>query len=255
VSLNIWTQCAGKSNFLHLKCRACRIVENQYQSATRRLVDSNQEHKELEEAIESVKPPLPDNPSRQTRHFLLTTPFRYPPLPHGSRFGTRRERGLWYGSLKAVTALAEAAYDRLRLLNDTTAIITSISEHTLYWTHLESKAGIDLTRVPFKKHLNRISSKTSYKPSQPLGTAMRNDGVEFFQYVSARDHESGINVGAFSMNVFKDPTLDHSEFQNWHCYANAKRAEYTLQSFTQPESHVFNFSDFTANGVFPRPQA
>src|SRR5260370_1119544 len=52
---------------------------------------------------------------------LLFTPFRYPPLRHGSRFGSRYERGIWYGAETLRTAFAEVAYYRLLFLEGTEA--------------------------------------------------------------------------------------------------------------------------------------
>ncbi|MCC3263614.1 RES family NAD+ phosphorylase, partial [Paenibacillus polymyxa] len=67
----------------------------------------------LEELIETSKPQLP--PSTETLHYLLKTPFRYPPLRWGSRFGRRHEPSLFYAALRLETAMAEAAYYRFVL--------------------------------------------------------------------------------------------------------------------------------------------
>ena len=43
--------------------------------------------------------------------YLLATPFRYAPYPHGSRFRRARQRqGCFYGSERVETAVAEAAF-------------------------------------------------------------------------------------------------------------------------------------------------
>jgi hypothetical protein len=46
----------------------------------------------------------------ETSQSLLTTPFRYPPLRHGSRFGSRQYRGIFYGSRSRSGCLVEGAY-------------------------------------------------------------------------------------------------------------------------------------------------
>jgi len=61
--------------------------------------------------VEASKPPAPEAQQPNTpRHRLLITPFRYPPLRHGSRFGPRQERGIFYGSRCRQGALVEGAY-------------------------------------------------------------------------------------------------------------------------------------------------
>ena len=91
MSSNIWTRCAGDSEIRALRLSPWRVVEAQHQVSTRKLVDSVDEQILLEDLIERVKP------ADQTRgrwHYLLATPFRYPPLRHGSRFAGRHERGI-----------------------------------------------------------------------------------------------------------------------------------------------------------------
>src|SRR5215831_5396257 len=116
MSRSIWTECAGSSRFRRLTLAAWRAVESQTLISTRKLVDSDDEQAILEELIESAKPPVREGAEFASLHFLLYTPFRYPPLPHGSRFGTRHERGIWYGSLALRTVFAEVAYYRLLFL-------------------------------------------------------------------------------------------------------------------------------------------
>jgi hypothetical protein len=72
------------------------MVESQQQIATSSLVDDLAEQALLEELIERSKPPLRSGTERL--HYLLATPFRYPPLRHGSRFGGRFEPSLLYGA-------------------------------------------------------------------------------------------------------------------------------------------------------------
>ena len=110
MSSNIWTRCAGDSELRALRASPWRAVEAQHQVSTRKLVDSADEQALLEELIDRAKPP--DMTGGKT-HYLLATPFRYPPLRHGSRFGTRHERGIWYGSETRAAVFAEVAYYRL----------------------------------------------------------------------------------------------------------------------------------------------
>src|SRR5262249_43225427 len=114
---NIWTQCGAASNFRRLAANPWRVVEAQHLISTLKLVDTLEEQKLLEELIDRHKPALPKLPGLGRLHFLLFTPFRYPPLRHGSRFGIRDEPGIWYGSDALRPGFAEKAYYRLILIS------------------------------------------------------------------------------------------------------------------------------------------
>ena len=92
--------------------RAWRVVEAQHRVSTLKLVDSGREQALLEDILEASKPALPAE--CRGLHYLLATPFRYAPYPHGSRF--RRAGmtpGVFYGAEAVDTALAEMAFYRL----------------------------------------------------------------------------------------------------------------------------------------------
>src|SRR5262245_41559728 len=145
MSPNIWTRCGARGNCRALPVRAWRVVEAQHRIATRRLVDSDAEQQLLEELIDSGKPPLPPEPEYQRLHYLLATPFRYPPLRHGSRFGTRFERGIWYGARAPRTAFAESAYYRLLFLDGTAAELGPVMlDLSLFAAQVQTADGVDL---------------------------------------------------------------------------------------------------------------
>ena len=123
MSSSIWTQCAGDSELRPLRLSPWRAVEAQHQVSTRKLVDTLEEQQLLEELIDASKPP---DATRGRLHYLLATPFRYPPLRHGSRFGTRQERGIWYGAETRRTLFAEVAYYRLIFLEGTRADLGAV---------------------------------------------------------------------------------------------------------------------------------
>ena len=106
----IWRACAGQAAPVRLGGTIHRVVESQEQVATNALVDTLAEQALLEELLERSKPPLADG--SRGLHYLLATPFRYPPLPWGSRFGSRFEPSLFYAARHVDTALAEGAFYR-----------------------------------------------------------------------------------------------------------------------------------------------
>lgn len=77
----IWRQCKGERHIRPLQGRLVRLVESQEQVATLQLVDTLEEQALLEELLESGKPPVPAD--AEPLHYLLKTPFRYPPLRWG----------------------------------------------------------------------------------------------------------------------------------------------------------------------------
>jgi hypothetical protein len=228
------------------------VVEAQHVVSTRKLVDSLAEQGVLEELIDGSKPPLPDDPAFGRLHYLLSTPFRYPPLEHGSRFGTRTERSLWYGSGRPRTALAETAYYRLLFLEGTTADLGAVAaELSLFRVALRTSRGVDLTRPPFEELRNVIAAPDSYSATQQLGRAMREDGVAAARYPSARDVRGGWNVVLFTPEAFVANRPDAPE--TWHCVVNRERVEFTKKDVFDRRSMVMPRSDFEVDGRLPAP--
>ncbi len=255
MSSTIWTQCGGPSRLASLSEVAWRVVEDQSQVATRKLVDSDAEQVRLEWLIESKKPPLPRGPEWEHLHYLLATPFRYPPLAHGSRFGTRLERGVWYGSVQVGTALSEVAYWRLRFFSDTEAALTSTVTLTAYSITVRSPRAIDLTNPPFVAFRPQISSPITYQHSQSLGHELRRAGVEFCRYYSARDPHGGENIAVFSPLAFAKKTVADSSMEIWYAYASAAGVEFRRRAFTQEKRIGFRRSDFEIDGALPLMKA
>lgn len=251
-SLDIWTQCAGRSRFKTLELTAWRIVEAQHVTSTRKLVDSDEEQRILEDEIERVKPPRSDEPKIHDLHYLLFTPFRYPPLAYGSRFGGRQERSLWYGSEELRTAQVEVAYYRILFFAGSTAIfqVTEL-QLTAFFVSLVSDKGIDLTILPFSRFEKQISSKTDYSASQRLGSQMRQDNVEVFRYISARDRQRGVNTALFTPAAF--PSKQPLGSQTWACIAGSERVEFMRSDLLSDEHRVFDRKDFEVKGKLPAP--
>jgi len=249
MSFSIWTECAGESRLRRLDLEVHRMVEAQHQISTRKLVDSLEEHELLEELLEASKPP---NRTGARLHILLSTPFRYPPLPHGSRFANRHEWSIWYGSEDTTALFAELAYYRFVFLEGTSADLGLVTTwHTAFTVRVRTAHGIDLVRKPFADHASEISSPDRYDAAQALGDAMRNAGVEAFRYRSARDPEAGVNVGVFSPAAFG--SAQPRGFQTWHCTATRDRVEVVRRDFLEVAAHVFDRTTFVVNGKLPAP--
>jgi RES domain len=252
MSSSIWTRCARRTERLRLS--PWRAVEAQHLIATRKLVDSDAEHEILEDLIDASKPPLPSRKGLAGLHYLLATPFRYPPLPHGSRFGARSERGIWYGADAIETALAEVAYYRLLFLEGTAARLLPITLHwSLFQAQVDAAPGADLTNPPFSRYRDAISSKVEYAASQRLGAEMRADGIQGCRYFSARDPDGGTNVAVFSPDAFarKTPSRDH----RWFCTVAPGAVEFTRDDLLARKRVSFPRDAFLVAGRLPHPAA
>jgi hypothetical protein len=251
MSPSIWTQCAGSSRLRRFSFAAWRVVESQTITSTRKLVDSDEEQALLEELVEGAKPPVPQTLDLRGLHFLLFTPFRYPPLRHGSRFGTRFERGIWYGSRDLDTAFAEVAYYRLLFLEGSAADLGTLTvDLSAFQAAIRTRRGIDLTAAPFREHTARIASKTSYAASQKLGREMREAGVEAFVFVSARDPRRGDGVGLFEPAFARrKPTVP----ETWVCSAARGKVEFLKKDVFSARRLAFARGTFEVNGALPGP--
>jgi len=249
MSSTIWTECGGISNLRPMGLEAVRVVEAQHVVSTRKLVDSDAEQAVLEALIDTAKPP---DPTQGRLHYLLSTPFRYPPLRHGSRFGSRFELGIWYGSEGIRTALAETAYYRLLFLEGTEANLGTVEvELTSFSVRIASESGIHLGEPPFLAHAPSISSPTQYRRSQALGRSLRAEGVEVVLFRSARDREGGVNVAAFNARVFG--RARPKAFRSWYAAATRTRVDFRKRDFLRPVYLSFPREDFLVGGALPAP--
>jgi len=239
--MNIWAECEGIKFRKYFDLEPWRMVEAQHISSSRDLVESTAEHDLLEKLLENSKPPIAND-----QHYLIFTPFRYPPLAYGSRFGNTFEPSLWYGSINIYTALAEVAFYRLKFFDDTSANLEYIEiPMTAFKAYIQTKKGIDLTESPFNKYQDKISNKTSYDFSQNLGTEMRAGKIEAFMFTSARDKKFGKNVASFTPEVFKMKDMQYiANMQNWRCIANQNVIEFTRDEVMCRKREAFYKEEF-----------
>ena len=239
---NISEIAAGLKNVRRLTAKPWRAVEAQYKVVTRKLVDSLEEQFLLEELLESRKPAYHQD-SDEHLHYLLSTPFRYPPLKFGSRFGTRLQRGIWYGSARVKTALSEVAYYRFLFLEGTDADLGTVyTDFTVFRASIKTSRGIDLTREPFLKLKSRFIDSSDYRRTQELGTNMRDANIHAFRYFSARDKDNGINIAVLNGLAFEQKRP--LESMHWHCIANLNQVEFLSQDILKRSQLKFTRNYF-----------
>lgn len=247
--MEIWAACRGAVVPKPLKGELIRIVQSQEQLATHTLVDSLEEQALLEQMLEESKPPCP--PDTAAFHYLLVTPFRYPPLRHGSRFGTRQEPSLFYGSIDLGAALAETAYYRLLFWSGMEAPPPSgrlTTEHTVFGARYATDRGLCLNEEPFRRFEEQLTNPQSYTDTQKLGGNLRAAGIEAFEYLSARDSDRGINVALFHAGVFSHPKPVWQ--QSWIC--DTRDQEVSLYS-KDHGAWRFQREQFLVEGELPAP--
>jgi hypothetical protein len=82
---------------------------------------------------------------------------------------------------------------------------------------------------------------------------MRADGVEMFQYRSARDRDGGNNLGLFTPRAFSSKRPGR-ELATWVCYASRMRVDFLRKNLvSRREKLAFPRADFEVGGVLPAP--
>jgi hypothetical protein len=198
-----------------------RIIENQEQAATRRITRSARAQSRLEELLDRNKPAY--LPGSEQLHWLLKTPFRYPPLAHGSRFGSPFEPGILYGARELHTAMTESAVYlwlfRSALLEPGPMERISDGRTAIHFPIRHNQFS-DLTTA--REYRHQISDPVSYQFSQALGTRLRETGAAAIWFHSART-EQGINCAILNPEAIPTGTLpeeNHWQLQldTTHCW-------------------------------------
>lgn len=245
-----WSQLLAAAPLVALSGVLHRMVESQAMIATQGLVGSLSEQMVLEEMLEKSKPPK--KTTRPQLHFLLFTPFRYPPLKHGSRFGRRTEQSLFYGSMDVTTALYEVAYYRFMFLHGMSVFPDKpiVTKHTLFGASFNTTRGMQLENPPFRDHRKELTHPSDYSASQSLGSAMRETGIEAFTFLSARSSKGGVNVA-----LFNDHALDKNEPVYQAEWLSELHSDAVLFADVQNGELVsFDLKEFLVEGKFPVPE-
>ena len=204
---------AASAPELPLQGTVLRLVQQQGIDSLAPLVDNLEQLARLEELVEASKPPMQAAGSAEPSHPLLTTPFRYPPLRHGSRFGSRQNRGMFYGSRSRSGSLVEGAFYALLfwegLIDPPPGPIRR--HQTLFSVLLNAARGLQLQAIADEGAQAALRDPIDFGATQQLGEWMRDQGLEAFEYLSARSFESLVQVGVFTPAVFQSTPFDQVE--------------------------------------------
>lgn len=220
-----------------------RAVEAQHRVSTMVLVDTLDEQALLERILDESKPPL--DSGQRSLHYLLFTPFRYPPLPNGSRFRGPRDPGVFYGAEENRTACAELGYWRWRLLNDSPKLVSIPPvPQTLFRTAVTGPA-IDLRELPLSMRHAQWTDPADYGACQQIAREARGEGIRIIRYQSVRDPQAGGCAAVLSHAAFARTVPDES--QTWTLAVFRQRVFWRRDSIFEEESFEFD----TANWANP----
>jgi hypothetical protein len=218
------------------------VVEAQHRASTMRITDTLEEQAILEDLIEEVKPPVP--PECRDLHYLLYTPFRYAPYPHGSRFRRARQReGAFYASEAVETAIAETAFYRLLFQIEAPGarLPARPTEHTAFRVPAATERLIDLTAPPLERDAPLWRQPVEYRPCQDLADAARAAGLHAIRYASVRDPRHRANVAVLSPEAFAARAPQATQtwrifpradaVQAWRDFPDALRLEFARAAF------------------------
>src|SRR4051794_5546313 len=193
VDFETWLRNSIAESQSDVSLKSWRAVEAQHLVSTLRITNNDPEQQDLlERILEESKPPLPSEAIGL--HYLLATPFRYPPLSRGSRFRAWPDPGVLYAALERRTACAEMGYWRWRFVIDSDGLREiPASPQTLFQLGARGPA-IDLRQPPFDKHAALWTDPVSYAATQTLGRAAREVDTALLLYRSVRDPEHGTSV-------------------------------------------------------------
>lgn len=221
MSVNTWTPTALESELADWEGSGWRAVEAQHKVATMGLVRGNVGAQiVLEDILEEVKPVLP--PEVDGLHWLLATPFRYWPLPGGSRFRRREDPGVFYGAEERETACAEAGYWRLRFWNESTFLSQQSKSIpvTLFEFHAGTNRALDLSKPPLVDDRSLWMLPDDYSATQALAYNARQANGEMVRYESVR-HLDGRCLAILSPAAFRSVAEPYrNNQQSWNLLIN-----------------------------------
>ena len=206
----------------------------------------------LEGLIEASKPSLMDG----KRHYLIETPFRYPPLEHGFRFGSRFYPSLFYGSHTVDAMLYESAYYAFYFWSalDTPFESPVMNHKTSFEVRVKSLSYVNLCAIQDVDIQVKLRSKSHYEFTQSVGEILRGLGVDAFSYFSARSlgtPEDAKNMGIFNIESIVSKPL---RLRSWEVKQTAESILFYCQENTALNKQ-FQKIDFLVNQKLPEPSS
>lgn len=208
-----WMQQSIAEGRITTSLKGWRAVEAQHIVSTLRLTGNDPERQELlERILEESKPPLP--PEATGLHYLLATPFRYPPSRHGSRFRAWPDPGVLYAAFERRTACAEMGYWRWRFMMDSDGLREiPASPQTVFQLGARGTV-IDLQQLPFSARDALWTDRVDYTATQALGRVAREAEITLILYRSVRDPQSGTCAAVMRPTALR-PKRPLSQ-ETWH---------------------------------------
>lgn len=223
-----------------------RAVEAQHVVSTALLVDTLAEQAELERIVEETKPPAPPHP--RDLHWLLFTPFRYPPLAQGSRFRGPADPGVWYGAEERRTACAEAGYWRWRFLMASPDVRNVPTRAQTVFQAAVAGTAVDLREPPFATTRPAWMHPEDYAECQRLARAARTARTAIVRYASVRDPGQGGCGALLSPDAFA--TRQPLVLETWLLSLDRRRVTWISTSSLESRSFEFEAAGW---GGGPRP--
>lgn len=245
-----WTRHAVASSAARARFDLWRAVEAQHVVATTALVDTLDEQHALERLLEESKPPVPIG--ARDLHWLLFTPFRYPPPPGGSRFRGPIDPGVFYGAKQIRTACAELGYWRWRHLQDSPALAAMPTKpQTLFRVGVVTEC-VDLRKPPISQDAANWTLRDDYLACQQFARVAREAGVGAIRYTSVRDPLPGVCGAILSPAAFV-PRVP-LEQQTWMLSVSSDRVVWQRTGVLQDDEFEFKASAWTDPRTPPTPR-
>jgi len=154
----------------------------------------------------------------------LAFAFKYPRCQGDGRFNTSASAGVLYASFQERTALAERAYQQVRLLREKygalTMAITMIGVTRIAFD-IQPCWIADVTSPPFNTHPGWSSPDSDYQDTQIFADNARKSEAAGVFYSSARDRVDGTNLALFDYQCLAQRQLDRRRLRDWFMSATA----------------------------------
>jgi hypothetical protein len=200
------------------------------------LADSLEEQSLLEGLLEESKPAVP--PDAQGLHWLLFTPFRYPPLPSGSRFRALFDPGVFYGADEIGTACAELGYWRWRFLTESPSL-SALDPKPQTVFHVAADAlTVDLRTPPWLTDRAVWTAPDDYSGTQAFARCVREAGVQAIRYESVRDPVHGGCGALLTPKAFA--VTKPTESQTWLLTVTRERVVWQREDVLQRAAFEFD---------------